>query len=183
MNLREVLDFRKICPICQGELKLDGVELANLIICDTALGLSVCADADMSITFRPNGTYDKTVKWLDIFSKELEIKKTCVNCYQWRNSTNEPQDYYSYYFVIRTVPGNRTYTCQLLRENINFYHNNKYYQLLNNHYASICHGNICMPGSNYDRQLPMTRLPIVNTTKLTDKNKCVDKITKLLLLS
>ena len=197
MNLKEVLDYRRNCPLCNEKLKLDTSELANIIVVESEDNLSFMSDIDTSISFKFGGYYSKTVKWQSVFSEVLKVKKTCSNCTgaKYRNGTilgksrieiDDTKDHYSYAFSIYTHGDFRKYHCQLDREHIKTMHQNKYWHLGQLYEENV--SKIIITDTNespdYDDYAPdIIELPIIKLSKNLNKEYLIGKISKLSILS
>lgn len=105
MNLKEILDYRQTCLICQSNLTLKSYETVSVpdpFIDDEGIHFYQSNDDFYSI-FRFDGTYKKMKYYNSMYTNPITFTKTCLHCDNisiFGSTTIKHIGHYSYNFQI-----------------------------------------------------------------------------------
>jgi len=194
MTLKELLNYRNKCLICDTDMEMKSPDLAGVDMFVDAGGLKVVTGhKDISVYFKFDGTYEKMKKWNSLYAKPLFVMKECPICIpsikidgrkikiksRSVGITRTFSDYLSDFRYCYTFEifghDNCTFDAKLNNEYIKVNDGEKYYHIttdFNEKISDIYCGKIDYTSNS---TIDM-KVPIINTSTINDKEQLMNKI-------
>lgn len=211
MNLKDCLSYHTNCMICDSKMMYNSPELIGLTIIETDDGLNIrTGHEDRALELFNNGTYKKSNKWVETYSKNLVIRKCCPVCkndYIMKKRalgattlSDKNSRGHSYSFVISTAASDTfnvgAFSCIIHNEVIKFKIDDALYRMytfFNSDRSDIIKIQIpepvLLPGdliTSLDlgkvKEMELST-PAIKTNKIGNKEQMMDKINTLIVFS
>lgn len=209
MNIKDCLDYHRYCIICNAKMVLRSPELIGITIVENNESIHIrTGHVEVGLELFNDGTYVKSKKWADSYSKPLKIQKVCPTCNHnvrlkgrtagFATLSDKKSKCHIYNFEIMTVSDpfftkDGTFSCQLVGEMVKFEDNDIMYRVYtdftNNSSEIIKVTSAKGLGPTWpditpppDKTMYMN-LPSVRTDKIFNKEQMIDKINTYILFS
>jgi hypothetical protein len=196
VNLKEALDYRNKCFICQTDMEIKSPDLAGVNMYVKENGLFVSAQHnEYSVHFKYDGTYKKMKKWNSLYAKPLLVLKECPICYPFIKSNGKKVKvkYKSRTLGITTLSQLKDFSCTYsfelfgddrgnfdtimdsetirFHDDINFYHLDTSFK--DNVTTTFLSGPL---NATEIKELFQLTIPGVNLSKINDKESLINKL-------
>lgn len=212
MNIKDCLNYHRYCIICNSKMILRSPELIGVTVVENDESVSIrTGHVEVGLKLFNNGTYTKSKKWTDSYSKPLRIQKICPTCNNnvrikgrtagFATMSDKKSKCHVYNFEIMTTSDpffaiDGTFTCQLLGEMVKFEVDDIMYRVYTdflNNTSEVIKSIPPEPGIRRGQLLtsidfPQPKemylsLPSVRTDKIFNREVMIEKINKYILFS
>lgn len=212
MNIKDCLNYHRYCIICNAKMVVRSPELVGITIIendDDSVHVRT-GHTEIGLELFNDGTYRKSKKWADSYSRPLRLQKGCPSCRSnfrlkgrsvgYATMSDKNSLCHVYNFEINTVSNHfftkdGDFTCTFNSETIKFVVDDIVYRVYTdfNKESELIKETPPEPGfrpgnllTSLDYPLPKTmymKLPPVKTDKIFNKEQMIDKINTYVLFS